>query len=236
MYASFRSARTAVLLALVLALAPASSVFAATILIDFNDNSTAGFGWNVLHTGNDGTTIDLISDDGSDSGIDLATPTFNDSANAGWNGANPLPSWAPTSVANDYSFINNFFDGGTGTAQFVLSNLDASSLYAIDIISSRNLNRDQDITVTHGGGVEFHDNWNTRRDGWRDGNVLMFSNLSSDLSDEIVIDISREGASAAFNAIRITSVPVPEPNLALLVGLGLGFMSIDGRERSRHRA
>lgn len=161
-------------------LAPASSVFAATILIDFNDNRTAGFGWNVLHTGNDGTTIDLISDDGSDSGIDLATPTFNDSANAGWNGANPLPSWAPTSVANDYSFINDFFDGGTGTAQFVLSNFDASSLYAIDI--------------------------------------------------------GREGTSAAFNAIRITSVPVPESNLALLVGLGLGFMSIDGRERSRHRA
>lgn len=217
-------------------LLPAGAAVSATILIDFNDNGTAGAGWNVFHTGNDGTVQDLILDDGTDSGFDISLPTFNDSANAGWNPANPLPAWAPTSVANDYSFFNNFFDGGTQTAQFVLSNLDSGLLYTIDIISSRNLNRDQDFTVTHGGGTEFYDNWNNRFDGWQAGNVLTFSSLTADASDEISIDIFREGTSAAFNAIRITTVSsVPEPSTALLIVMGLAILSREG-SHARHRA
>ena len=73
----------------------AGTAGAGTILIDFNDNTTAGFGWNTFHTGNDGTTQSLIWDDGSASGISIALPTFNDSVNDGWDDpAIPLPSWA----------------------------------------------------------------------------------------------------------------------------------------------
>ena len=207
---------------------PAATSWAGTILIDFNDNAGAGFGWNTFHNGNDGTTQGLVWDDGTASGISIALPTFNDSGNAGWNPANTLPAWAPNSVANDYSFFNASFDGGTATAQFVLSGLDASMTYTLDIVSSRNLNRNQDFTVTHGGGVEFHDDWNSQADGWVLGNVLTFSNLSADALGEIILDIDREGVSANFNAFRITSIP--EPNTFVLTALGL--MALGLRKQS----
>jgi hypothetical protein len=216
-----RSALVATLLA-----GPLPAV-AATILIDFNDNGSAGFGWNTFHTGNDGTTQALIADDGSASGIDITLPTFNDSAAAGWNPGNPLPSWAPASVANDYSFFNAFFDGGSQTAQFVLSNLDPGMTYTIDMILSRDLDRDQDITITHGGGVAFYDNWNTQADGWVAGNLVTFSGLTPDVANEIVIEMRREGTSAAFNAFRITSVSEPR-SLALL---GLALLALAGTRR-----
>jgi hypothetical protein len=208
----------------------ATSASAGTILIDFNDNFVPVGNWNVFHTGNDGTTQPLIWDDGTASGISLALPTFNDSANPGWNPANPLPSWAPTSVANDYSFFNAFFDGNSGTAQFVLSGLDPTHTYALDIIVSRNLNRDQDFTITHGGGVEFYDNWNSQSDGWVAGNVLTFAGLTPDLANEIVMDIQRESTSGAFNAIRITSMP--EPGTFVMTALGIAGIAAFRRHRA----
>jgi len=218
---AIRSALCRIFLTLVLI--PTSQALAGTILIDFNDNATAGLGWNTFHSDNDGTTQALVWDDGTASGINITLPTFNDSANPGWNGANPLPSWAPNSVANDYSFFNNSFDGGTQTAQFIFSGLDSAATYTIDILSSRNLNRDQDFTVTHGGGIDFYDNWNSQADGFVLGNVLTFSNLTADALDEIVLDISREGVSANFNAFRITSIP--EPSSFLLTVLGLVMLA-----------
>jgi len=225
-----RSALLGIPLALFLLFASASA-FAGTILIDFNDNTSAGFGWNTFHTGNDGTTQSLIWDDGTASGLSITLPTFTDSANPGWNPANVLPAWAPNAVADDYSFFNTFIDGGTQTAQFILSGLDNTSTYSLDILSSRNLNRDQDFTVTHGGGVEFHDNWNSQADGWVLGSVLTFSNLSADALNEIVLDIRREGVSANFNAIRITAIP--EPNIVILTSLGLLFLAGGRRPKQR---
>lgn len=234
-FVSIRPTRRAVgwlLTALIASLLAGGTASAGTILIDFNDASTAGFGWNTFHAGNDGTTQGLIWDDGTASGISLTLPTFNDSGNPGWNPGNPLPSWAPASVANDYSFFNAFFDGGSQTAQFVFSGLDATSLYTIDIISSRNLNRDQDFTITHGGGVEFYDDWNTQTDGWVAGNVLTFSGLTADGANQIVMDLRREGASAAFNAIRVTSTP--EPSTFTFTALGLVILA--ARRRSGRRS
>ena len=201
---------------------------AATILIDFNDANTAGVGWNTFHAGNDGTTQSLVLDDGTASGFDITLPTFNDSGNAGWNGANPLPSWAPAEVVDDYSFFNAFFDGGSQTAQFVLGNLDASLTYSIDFIISRNLPRTQDLTITHGGGVATFDDWDSQADGWVAGNLITFTGLTADAADEIVIEMRRDGASAAFNAIRI--VGVPEASSGLLLALGLAAC-VRGRDR-----
>lgn len=216
---------------LTVALLSASSAGAGTILIDFNDNATAGFGWNTFHAGNDGTTQSLVWDDGSASGIDITLPSFTDSANSGWNAANPLPSWAPNSVADDYSFFNASLDGGSQTAQFVLSGLNSAVTYSIDILSSRNLDRDQDITVTHGGGVDFYDNWNSQADGFALGNVLTFSNLSADALAQIVLDVRRENVSANFNAFRITSIP--EPNSLLLTALGLALLGTGMKSTQR---
>lgn len=227
-------ARPSLVFAALLAFALQSGVASAgTILIDFNDRSTAGAGWNTFHSGNDGTTQPLIWDDGTASGISIVLPTFRDIGSAGWNSpTNPLPSWAPSEAANDYSFFNAFSDGGSGTAQFVLSGLDAGSTYSIDIIASRNLDRDQDFTITHGGGVEFYDNWNTQSDGWVAGNVLTFSGLTPDASNQIVMDIDRESVSAGFNAFRIIS-SVPEPNTFALTALGLVVLAARRRRVRR---
>ena len=207
----------------------ASIVSADTILIDFNDNSTAGFGWNTFHSGNDNTTQPLIRDDGTPSGISIELPKFQDSQHVGWNPANPLPSWAPISVADDYSYFNWFVDGHTQTAQFVFTGLDPAALYTIDIIASRNFDRDQDFTLSHGGGVAFYDDWNTRTDGIWAGNVLTFEDLTSDTANEIAMEIRRESLSGAFNAFRLTSAAepntsVPEPNTFVLTSLGLALL------------
>jgi len=220
------------LAALALAVLLALNVDAAqadTILIDFNDNGTAGFGWNTFHTGNDGTTQALILDDGTASGVSITLPTFNDSAGPGWNFANALPSWAPASVANDYSFFNPFFDGGSQTAQFVLSGLDPAATYTVDFIVSRDLDRDQDFALTHGGGVATYDDWNSQGDGWLAGSVLTFSGLTADGANQIVIDIFREGTSAAFNAMRITSVVIHEPGALALLAPGIGILALRQR-------
>ena len=107
-FVSIRPTRRAVgwlLTALIASLLAGGTASAGTILIDFNDASTAGFGWNTFHAGNDGTTQGLIWDDGTASGISLTLPTFNDSGNPGWNPGNPLPSWAPASVASTPSLF-----------------------------------------------------------------------------------------------------------------------------------
>ena len=225
------SSRTAPLtLGLLLAL-QASIVWADTILIDFNDNSSAGFGWNTLHADNDHTTQPLFWDDGTPSGISIVLPRFQDSAHSGWNPANPLPSWAPISVANDYSYFNWFLDDLSQTAQFVLTGLDPAATYTIDIIASRGFDRDQDFTLSHGGGVEFYDDWNTHADGWLAGNVLTFGGLTPDTANEIVMDVRSESLSGAFNAFRLTSIP--EPASFSLTLLGLLFLAAHPRRPGR---
>ncbi|MEE2672540.1 MAG: PEP-CTERM sorting domain-containing protein [Myxococcota bacterium] len=232
------SKAAALIVGLLLAI-QATTVSADTLLIDFNDSGTAGFGWNSFSSGDYDTTQPLIWDDGTPSGISLQLPNLQDSANSGWNNANPLPSWAPASVADDYAYFNWFVDEFTQAVQFVFTGLDPTATYTLDIIASRNLDRNQDFTLSHGGGVEFYANWNTRTDGWLAASVLTIGDLTPGAASEIAMDVQRAGVSGAFNAFRLTSIPalttstVPEPATFALTSLGLLVAAARGRRRGR---
>ena len=203
-----------------------------TTLIDFNDNESPGVGWNTFNQGHHHASMPLVFDDGTPSGVSILLPSFNDSANPGWNPAVPLPSWAPSEVAGDYSTFNGFCcDGGTKSVSFLLSNLDPGRLYVIDVIASRDLDRVQDLTITHGGGVDSLLGWNTLTDGWIAGQVLHSGFLRPDGANEIKLEFRRHGTSGAFNAMRITSLP--EPKSLTLMAFGLLGLAISGRRQRR---
>jgi hypothetical protein len=212
------------------AAACAQSATAATILIDFNDGAgTPGIGWNTVDSADGGSTISLIADDGTSTGYDLTLPSFFDSGNAGWNGANLRPSWAPASATDDYSY---FSGGGSRFVFFRLSNLDPTLQYQLDLIVSRNRDRSQDQRITHGGGNVSTNNWNSQTDGWQNGSVLSFAGLSADASNEITLRIRRDDNSGAFNAMRI--VTIPEPGTGALAALAVAALA--ARRRGARRA
>ena len=209
----------------------ASAEAFTTTLIDFNDSQNPGFGWNTLNQAQHHTTVPLVFDDGTASGVSIFLPSFSDSANAGWNPAVALPSWAPNAAANDYSTFNGFCcDGGTESVHFLLSNLDPGRLYQFDVIASRNLDRVQDLTITHAGGVDSLLDWNTQTDGWMAGQVLHSNILRPDGANKIRLEFRRHGTSGAFNAMRITSLPEPKSLALMTFGL-VGLAICGGRDR-----
>lgn len=210
----------------------ASSEAYTTTLIDFNDGEGGGSGWNTFNEGHHQSTMPLNFDDGSPSGVWVTLPSYNDSGGTGWDPSVELPSWASTGAAADYSMFNGFCcDGGSQTVQFLFSNLNPDRLYQFDVLISRDLDRSQDISVTHGRGVWSHLDWNARTDGWTAGHVLRTHRFWPDASNEIKLEFRRHGTSGSFNAIRIKSLP--EPKTLALMTFGILGLILGRRQRSR---
>ena len=189
--------------------APASAL---TVLIDFEAFAgTPALGWNTFDSADSGSVLDLFDVTGVDSGANLALPTVFDNNGAfdGWNGANPLPAWAPNSVADDYVFFTSFI------TFFTFSGLDPLRTYDFDVIVSRNLSRSQDHRMFTGAGNFDLFGWNSQADGYVAGNTLAWTGLVPTAAGNITLGIRRAGASASLNAIRIVSVDGPPPMLLL---------------------
>jgi len=210
-----KSHALAALVGLVITVAgPASAL---TVLIDFEAFAgTPALGWNTFDSTDSGSVLDLFDVTGVDSGANLALPTVfdNNGTFAGWNGANPLPAWAPNSTADDYVYFTSFL------TFFTFSGLDPSRTYDFDVIVSRNLSRIQDHRMFTGAGNVDLFGWNSQADGYVAGNTLAWTGLVPTAAGNITLGIRRGGPSASLNAIRIVSVDGP-PALGLLAAAGL---------------
>ena len=137
----------------IIALILSSSMHAQrdTILIDFGNNLSA-FPWNNIENTNNGVIRDLINSDGLNTGIQIeVSDAFNGINNSGTT--EPSADLNIPATASGDSFFGNtveFSNRTEPTGGLIISNLDITSTYTIEIFSSRvaNDNRDTDYIIT----------------------------------------------------------------------------------------
>jgi lysophospholipase L1-like esterase len=122
-----------------------------TILIDFGNNRSA-FPWNNIENTNNGAIRDLINSDGFNTGIQIeVSDAFNGINNSGT--MEPSADLHIPATASGDSFFGNtveFSNRTEPTGGVIISNLDITSTYTIEIFSSRvaNDNRDTQYIIT----------------------------------------------------------------------------------------
>lgn len=224
-------------------LALTSLSFAATVQINFGNNSSTG--WNnvtsAIGQSDTGTLADLIDSTGAITAIDLAMNARYNSVNT--NGASSGTSvngfGIPDAIAATSLFGNSVaFAGVTATQPtFTLSNLDKSLAYTFTVYASRvgvsaTEKRTGVYTATGlntvSGTVDAANNTSV---------TLTLLNVRPDASGNIVFSMTAAADNNSgnkfvhLNALTLTSAtPVPEPSsVAVLIGTGALLVAVIAR-------
>jgi len=215
----------------------AATAGGAIIKVDHsNEAANPPSGWNVLDPV-PGAATAVLDSNGNDDGV---TVTYNAnwtrSGATGQEGAFVGTSWED--AANDRFFAK---DNTTGT--ITISGLLASQTYTIQIIgadsdNTKDRTADYQVNGSFGDGATPFDgdNYNPYVDGYQNGRVMTFSNISPDGSGEIGITATGVGTDplqkfAILSAYTIEGNFVPEPSSFALSLLGLLGLTLIRRRR-----
>ncbi|MFA9479500.1 PEP-CTERM sorting domain-containing protein [Phycisphaerales bacterium AB-hyl4] len=220
-----KSSVSGLALALAVTLGLTSASTEAALMVDMNDAHVAGGDWETVAAPDhdnpivlsDGTTLLFVASSG---GATWATSSMDQAT-----GGTPYADTIYEDVARDY-----FWSTAT-TKYIVLGNLNSSVSYSLNLISARASSGARVATITANGlaadatphnGVNF----NSYYDGWVDGVVLTWSNLTPDSNGEITLAFDPNTTDSYFiNGF----VLVPEP--ASMVLFGTGVLLLTARRR-----
>lgn len=196
----------------------ASSVQAATMLVDFGVASFTTPGWNNFTSATNGSSLALV-----DTGAG-ATPYTITLGGGDVNVLNDDPApVAPTSPAAPFTPFTVTRDGffQTGVRTLTLSGLSSAETYNITLYSYVNRDTTRATRFTIGGAPITIEPARFPTDGSNvSGQTATFNGLVPDGSGNIVITVaSAAGTNWILNGMQIVSVP--EPAAALIGGLGL---------------
>jgi hypothetical protein len=201
---------------------------AAVVQVDVNSDpgSPAPAGWNALDDPVD-VIDDLLDTEGSATGIGIETSGWTDSGRGGYRG-----SYAEV-AAEDYFFI-----GGGSSATVTLTVTNAAESYIIEIWSSRSGGpgpSDWTVNGSFGDATDTDNNIHNGDDfdavvnGYNGADIMTFSGVTADGSNQIVISATARANYGLLNAIRVTEVP--EPATMSVLGLG-GLVLLRRRKRA----
>jgi len=204
------------------------SAHADIILVDFGYGDP-GPEWNVMYPAFP-PSPDLHFTSGLDSGIDL----FLSSQFSGVTGpAGAFTNTAPwVETAADDGLISSDWD-----VTITLQNVDPSLSLTLKLVSSSS---EQDFYGYYRVNGNFADNnpsgnpFSSQIDGYQQGTVMVWSNMTADVSGNVTFTFSKYSAGNyynAANALRITVIP--EPSVAILVTMGGTLLVILNNKKSR---
>ena len=198
--------------------------------IDFSDADTSPSPGSSWYTKDDAgtTTVTLTDSNGSTNGgtggngVTMTLGSYwNDATNTDQNGAFDGGDFA--AAAEDYLYVQNT----TATVTFKFYGTSAESDWDVEVISSRGSSgayRVGDYKVENSFSDDSNsDDFNAYDDGYVAGDVMTWSDVTPDGSDEITVSVITTSPSYGYlNAIRLTGGSAGTPTYTLTVNSGSG--------------